>query len=281
LQSISASKEGSLPENTARRQASISQTVQDSLMASALTLTRPSTQFDDTDGHRSGLERSFAVNRRLDTRNRFCEEWAAILNIMHSGCLMVKLERKHMSPMPIIPINACLTKRHKYAAYLHANREKINRQRAAWRKANCEKIRRLQAAWKKANLEKNRKFQIAYYEANREKLLRDKAGYRDANREKTSRRHAAYKKANPSRVAANIKAYKARKRKATIGDITEIAKVYERRNWWRQGFDVVIDHIIPLAKGGSHEAGNLQIIYRSENLRKRDQLDYKPHVIFI
>lgn len=74
--------------------------------------------------------------------------------------------------------------------------------------------------------------------------------------------------------------WNALKRNATIGDLTEIAKVYERRSWWGQWFDVVVDHIIPLACGGTHEAKNLQIIYRFENSRKFQSLNYKPRIIF-
>jgi hypothetical protein len=74
--------------------------------------------------------------------------------------------------------------------------------------------------------------------------------------------------------------WNALKRKVTVGDLTEIAKVYERRSWWGQWFDVVVDHIVPLFHGGTHEAKNLQIIYRFENSRKGRSLNYKPRVIF-
>lgn len=74
---------------------------------------------------------------------------------------------------------------------------------------------------------------------------------------------------------------RARKRVVTIGELTDIAKVYERcaeLGQWFKG--LVVDHIIPLARGGAHEAKNLQIIYDFENRRKGSRLDYKPRVIF-
>lgn len=73
---------------------------------------------------------------------------------------------------------------------------------------------------------------------------------------------------------------RARKRNAAIGDFSAIARIYARARELRQWFDVVVDHIIPLAKGGAHAPGNLQIIYRLENLSKGTRLDFVPSVIF-
>lgn len=60
-----------------------------------------------------------------------------------------------------------------------------------------------------------------------------------------------------------------------------INKIYARATELRQWFDVVVDHIIPLAKGGAHEPDNLQIIYRLDNLKKHAQLTFQPRVIFL
>ncbi len=68
---------------------------------------------------------------------------------------------------------------------------------------------------------------------------------------------------------------------ADVRDRPGIAKIYKRAGVLRQWFDVVVDHIIPLAKGGAHAPGNLQIIYRLENLHKNASLTCKPKVIFI
>jgi hypothetical protein len=68
---------------------------------------------------------------------------------------------------------------------------------------------------------------------------------------------------------------------ADVRDRPGIAKIYKRAGVLRQWFDVVVDHIIPLAKGGAHAPGNLQIIYRLENLHKNASLGYKPKVIFV
>lgn len=60
-----------------------------------------------------------------------------------------------------------------------------------------------------------------------------------------------------------------------------VRKVYKRASVLRQWFDVVVDHIVPLAKGGEHLARNMQIIYRHENESKNARLGYKPTVIFL
>lgn len=41
------------------------------------------------------------------------------------------------------------------------------------------------------------------------------------------------------------------------------------------GVTMHVDHILPLSKGGVHEASNLQIIPKTINLRKSDKLDFQ------
>ena len=81
-------------------------------------------------------------------------------------------------------------------------------------------------------------------------------------------------------IAMN-RAREVKKRNVTVGDLTAIAGIYEKAAWWRRWFDVVVDHRIPIAKGGTHEVSNLQIIYRSENAEKLARLDYNPKVVFL
>lgn len=73
--------------------------------------------------------------------------------------------------------------------------------------------------------------------------------------------------------------YRARKFSADTGLCVE--RIYARAKELRQWFDVAVDHIIPLAKGGLHSPDNLQIIYRRENCRKGDKLNYSPAVVFV
>jgi hypothetical protein len=118
-----------------------------------------------------------------------------------------------------------------------------------------------------------------------EKIKADRRDYYARTREHTLERKQNSRNANPEKTKtewskrASIR--RARKRAATIGDLTDIAKVYDRRNWWRQWFPVEVDHVISLARGGTHEAKNLQIIYDFENRRKHARSDYKPRVVFL
>jgi hypothetical protein len=123
--------------------------------------------------------------------------------------------------------------------------------------------------WRAANPEKHRT-----------KINETHKRWRATNREKFSAIQKRSRKANWPRYLATAAARRARKRLLTVGDLTAIAMVYARCQELRQWFDVSVDHVVPLAKGGTHEAGNLQIIYAFENSLKQDKLNYKPRVIF-
>ncbi len=81
---------------------------------------------------------------------------------------------------------------------------------------------------------------------------------------------------------ANHKATRrAREKQNFVGDRAALNAVYTRAQGYRRWFDVAVDHIIPLAKGGAHSVENLQIIYRKENEMKNASLTFEPTTIFI
>ncbi len=90
-----------------------------------------------------------------------------------------------------------------------------------------------------------------------------------------------YYQNNKERFFAAAARRRALQRKVTVGGLKAIIKIYKRAQWWKQWFDVVVDHIIPLSKGGEHSAKNLQIIYAFENARKGSSLTYKPSAVFL
>lgn len=90
-----------------------------------------------------------------------------------------------------------------------------------------------------------------------------------------------YYRKYPDRVLAQCRVYQARKFGSQSGDLKAITEIYQRARELRQWFDVVVDHVIPLKKGGTHSADNLQIIYAKENRQKWDRLDYTPLIIFL
>jgi 5-methylcytosine-specific restriction endonuclease McrA len=104
--------------------------------------------------------------------------------------------------------------------------------------------------------------------------------YYRRNRQKHNRLTSRWKQEHRPLVAAHASARRAKKRN-TLRSLVEIEKIYVRAAELRQWFDVVVDHIIPLAKGGAHAPDNLQIIYAYENARKGTQLDYTPDIVFL
>lgn len=169
-------------------------------------------------------------------------------------------------------------------AYYHKNKERCKSYVSAEAKARNRE--RLKAWVATLSPEVEREMKRAHY-------AQYIAKFRDVINAKRRERHDAmkaklarekYKAANPDRVKILARKgrgiRRARLRAATIGDLTDIHKIYERCHWWKQWFDVVVDHVISLARGGTHEAKNLQIIYRFENEKKGARQDYKPRVVF-
>lgn len=107
--------------------------------------------------------------------------------------------------------------------------------------------------------------------------------WREANPGADSAASRRWQEANPESVRRNAARYRARKLDALIHDVPEIMvwefnpagpgccnycacelSFKDRRAWH-------IDHVIPLARGGMHEIGNLVIACASCNLRKHDR----------
>jgi hypothetical protein len=161
--------------------------------------------------------------------------------------------------------------------YYQENKEAVKEKVSKWYYANLERVkeyrRKKKEQWRKDHPRKipKSRTQIRKDYAARCKVRNPKWAYENLKRWRAKNMHKT--------MAMNM-ARQARRRQVMVGDLTDIAKVYERARWWRQWFDVVVDHRIPLACNGTHEAGNLQIIYKSENSKKGARLGYTPKVIF-
>lgn len=154
--------------------------------------------------------------------------------------------------------------------------------RRIFRLAFPEHVRELErnaaARYPERNRNKTRLFRIRHLETLR-KFDRNRYHARFISgyfRRSAKRHYAKHKESYLFRWAKR----NAIKKGATIGSKKAIERVYQRASELRQWFDVVVDHIIPLSKGGPHCTSNLQIIYRKDNERKNCRLDYKPSVIF-
>ena len=172
-----------------------------------------------------------------------------------------------------------------YEANKETNKETNKEKKAAYRKAYYE-------ANKEANKEKRAVYSKAYYQANKEKVAASGKTYRVANKEKIAARDKAYRVANKEKILAykeankeKLAAYKscreAKRRALKLKQIPihlrdcpqerqRLIQTYKLRNIISKATGVQhhVDHMWPLADGGPHWSGNLQVITAYENLSK-------------
>jgi hypothetical protein len=177
-------------------------------------------------------------------------------------------------------------------AWGKANKEKIAARKKVYYEANKESILALQRAYKEANKEKIAVTNKARYQANREVLLANQKAYAAANKEKVAATQKAYVEANKEKVAAYKKAYVEANREAVTARVAKrralkrkqvpvhlrdcphekkrLLEIYKLRTILSEATGVQhhVDHMWPLAAGGPHWSGNLQVIPAEENLSK-------------
>lgn len=164
------------------------------------------------------------------------------------------------------------------AEYYAANTEKCRARSSAWQKANPEKVVARNAAHYAANPEFHRKRSAVWYAANTERGRESCRNWRTSNPEKMKASHKAWQDANPEKVRLLLRNRRARLRNAegshTSADIKEIYSMQKGRcAICRKKLDQKfhVDHIQPLARGGSNARSNLQIACGSCNVRKQAQ----------
>lgn len=131
------------------------------------------------------------------------------------------------------------------AAYRARNAKKVSESKERYRLANLEKVREAKARWRRENPEKMRSARIAWQKQNPDK----KQVYRE-NRRAVERGAAG--KLSPG-IAERLYAQQIG---ACNACRVQLCGKYE------------IDHILPLALGGSHADENLQLLCRTCNRRK-------------
>lgn len=184
------------------------------------------------------------------------------------------------------------------AAWREKNRERIR-----------EESREYQRQYREANRERIRENQRRYREANRDRLNERLSEYRNLNRDAISARHERWRKANPDKVKQANQAYYAKNtdrakqsakswRERNPERWATILKLNARKREARKkqlpaytitakdarrilsspcavdgctATDIQFDHVIPIARGGSHGIGNLQPLCGSHNASKNDK----------
>ncbi len=199
------------------------------------------------------------------------------------------------------------------AIWAAKNSDQLKARCAAWRIANLDREKANNLAWYAANIERARATRRDYQAANADQLKVKKAEYYVANadsiKEKTGARYAAnpkqfnaasavWRKANPERKKAIDAAWhkanpeanringqnrRARKR-ANGGTLSKglAAKLFKLQKGkcpcCKQplGDKFHLDHIVPIAKGGSNTDDNIQLLRSRCNNQKhaRDSIDF-------
>jgi 5-methylcytosine-specific restriction endonuclease McrA len=174
------------------------------------------------------------------------------------------------------------------AAYALANRERISQRDKARRLVDGDKMR----AQSRANYQKHReKRRIAakkyysenkhlwseYHQANYSKMAERKRAvskkWREDNPERYRQQMRDWLEKNLDKHNEHARQRRARLRQATIAQVTtrDIRKLmHSRCIYCGSAENITVDHVIPLARGGSHSIGNLTSACKTCNSKKRD-----------
>ena len=161
------------------------------------------------------------------------------------------------------------------AAWRAANPDKTRALRDKWASKNPQKMKESVRKWNSANKEKRQVARASRYAKNtaRERLLN--AAWYAANKEKVSAYGKRWNADNPE--AGRIKNHARRARKNAVGGvlsrgITEKLFALQRGKCpccnQPLGDNYHLDHITPLALGGSNSDGNAQLLRAECNLKK-------------
>lgn len=158
--------------------------------------------------------------------------------------------------------------------------------KAAYRSSNIEKAKSRDAAYRAANKEKIKSGFANWYAANSEKVKSRAAKWAAANHDKCTAIKSAWKKANPEKVQAYAAANVDKKRirhqnrrartresggKLSIGLADKLFRLQRGKCACcgePLGDDYHLDHIMPLALGGTNTDDNIQLLRSKCNLHK-------------
>lgn len=174
-----------------------------------------------------------------------------------------------------------------------ANRERELEKNARWRKANPELAKELSRAWYEANRDRANATTRAWREANSERHQATReawvaanpdyyAEWNERNRESRRETFRKYRQNNPEKNAEATRRRRARERGTTVGPVDLDAlwtgecslcgNEIDEELRWPDPLSKSVDHIIPLARGGSHTQDNLALAHLICNMRKGARL---------
>jgi len=197
------------------------------------------------------------------------------------------------------------------AAYRATHKEEKRVLSIAYRAEHKAQTQAYNAVYGAVHKEERAAYMSAYYAAHRDKCLANSAAYYAAHRQRIAERIARYHAEHPGRIAARSAVWRKRHRKqiamylkapavraarcaaasrrrakmcdaspeehVRIGAIYEIAACNTDVRCFYCGRRIAkgtrhVDHIVPLARGGRHAAGNLAIACSRCNVKKGARL---------
>ena len=162
--------------------------------------------------------------------------------------------------------------------WVAANRDKAHGYGAKWRKKNPEYSKQ----WRKAHPETAVAIDARWYAAHREQALAMSNGWKAANPDKVRAAAAKWRAENPERARQQGAQRRARKR-AVPSEKYNFNEIFQRdkgrcqicrrpvnRKWKSpHRLSPVLDHIVPIARGGHDTKANVQLAHSICNARKR------------
>jgi 5-methylcytosine-specific restriction endonuclease McrA len=165
--------------------------------------------------------------------------------------------------------------RERYRKWKSANPEVAKAAAKAWREKNPEKPREYARRAYRKHIKKRKEWQKSYSAANRERILGRVRKWAADNPERRKEIVRKWNRDHPEYVRAANSLQAARRRNADGRfDVDDVARLFEVqkgkcaycRRSLKNGFH--IDHIVPLANGGTNWPDNLQLCCERCNCRK-------------
>ena len=150
-----------------------------------------------------------------------------------------------------------------------------------WTIKNKERVRRYEQEYCAANKARIKERKRKYHAENRKRENKRKRKYHAENREKENERSRKWYLSNPEKKVTSRHAYRARKKenggKLTVTDIKFVRAAFPVCLHCGIDENLSIDHVIPLARGGTNSIDNIQILCMPCNSSKGIKtIDYRP-----
>jgi 5-methylcytosine-specific restriction endonuclease McrA len=167
--------------------------------------------------------------------------------------------------------------REKNRDYQKTWREKNCDYQKTWNAKNCDKLKSCKKEWREKNSEKVKEQFRLWIAANRKKYTESNRKWRLENHEKIIEYNRKWCAENPDKNRHNRRMTNTRRRQRgvigshTAADVCDILKLQRNRCaicCEKLGKKYHVDHIIPLAKGGTNDRKNIQITCKPCNLAK-------------